>query len=51
MKHWNTEMKQKNQLLEEENERLKAEVSQLKTILLAHQDCSVSKAMTLGKLY
>lgn len=35
--------------LEEENGRLQAEVRQLKSLLLAHQDCSVSRAMAMGE--
>lgn len=45
---WHHETKQRNIKLEEENAKLRAEVRQLKSLLLAHQDCSVTKAMALG---
>lgn len=48
LKLWHHETKQRNIKLEEENGKLRAEVRQLKSLLLAHQDCSVSKAMALG---
>lgn len=50
LKLWHNETKQRNIKLEEENSKLKAEVRQLKSLLLAHQDCSVTKAMALGKI-
>ncbi|XP_037046554.1 cyclic AMP-dependent transcription factor ATF-7 [Bradysia coprophila] len=49
LKMWHNETKQRNIKLEEENRDLRAEVRQLKSILLAHQDCSVAKAMASGK--
>lgn len=48
LKLWHNETKQRNIKLEEENNKLRVEVRQLKSLLLAHQDCSVSKAMALG---
>lgn len=47
---WHHETKQRNIKLEDENGKLRAEVRQLKSLLLAHQDCSVSKAMALGRV-
>ncbi|KAJ6644536.1 Chymotrypsin-1 [Pseudolycoriella hygida] len=49
LKLWHFETKQRNIKLEEENNKLRAEVRQLKSLLLAHQDCPVTKAMALGK--
>lgn len=49
MKQWQDETKEKNIKLEEENRKLKTELSQLQAIMLAHQNCSVTKAMALGK--
>lgn len=40
-----------NQQLQLEVASLRAEVAQLKTLLLAHKDCPVTQAMVQGKLY
>lgn len=48
MKIWHDETFKKNKELEEENKRLKAELTKLKTFMLAHQDCSVTRAMAQG---
>lgn len=48
-KNEHNNLKRKNMQLELENKRLQAELRALKTILLTHQDCSVSKAMRIGK--
>lgn len=48
-KNEHNNLKRKNTQLEAENERLQTELRALKTILLAHQDCSVSKAMRMGE--
>lgn len=45
------DLKSKNANLESENERLKSELRAVKAILLAHRDCSVSRAMAIGTLY
>lgn len=49
MKQRNVETKLINLKLEEENRRLKNELSQLKAILQAHQHCPITTAMSLGE--
>lgn len=49
MKIWHDETFKKNKELEQENKRLNAELTQLKIFMLAHQDCSVTRAMAQGK--
>lgn len=51
MKIWHDETFKKNKELEEENKRLNAELAQLKVFMLAHQDCSVTRAMAQGKRF
>lgn len=48
MKEWKVEMQKNNGRLEEENRSLRAEVARLNALLLAHQKCSVTKAMEQG---
>lgn len=48
-KNEHNNLKRKNAQLELENERLRSELRAVKTILLAHHDCSVTRAMTLGR--
>lgn len=48
IKSWHTNVKQRNIELEIENARMKVELEQMKAFLLAHQDCSVSRAMAQG---
>lgn len=48
MKEWKVEMQMNNSRLEEENRSLRSEVVRLNALLLAHQKCSVTKAMEQG---
>lgn len=48
-KNEHNNLKRKNSQLEADNERLMSELRAVKTILLAHQDCSVTRAMAMGK--
>jgi len=43
------EMLRTNQQLEKENALLRSEVAHLKTLLLAHKDCPVTKALAQGQ--
>lgn len=49
-KNEHNNLKRKNAHLETENERLRSELRAVKTILLAHQDCSITRTMAMGKL-
>lgn len=51
MKQWKAEMLTDNTRLEEENRTLRAEIEKLNIILLAHQKCSVTKAMAQGECF
>lgn len=48
LKNMHNEIQQQNTDLMTENKRLKAELKALKILLLAHQDCSVSRSLALG---
>lgn len=47
-KNEHNNLKRKNSQLEADNDRLRSELRAVKTILLAHQDCSVTRAMAMG---
>lgn len=50
MKKGRMEMQTRNDRLEEENRSLRDELQKVKALLLAHQTCSVTKAMAQGRL-
>lgn len=50
LKNRQNEIKRRNNELESENQRLKTELKALKILLLAHQDCSVSRSLASGNL-
>lgn len=51
MKTWNDETRSENIKLEAENRRLRAELAHVKAILMAHQNCPITKVLSIGKWY